>query len=205
MGGWRLLTPDERRDIRQRDTIKMMAALLIVMLLVIGWQAWNRHKDAKVMMGMDALNKSDELWITNLVDRVDGLEVKLNQVEIDAKKPVSRGAQMQRLRVDELRELAGTVHAEARGEGPLGKMLVAKVAINRYRWNPGMTMHDVLHRPDQFATGTVYTDADMDAVYSALRDSDYNHLAGFHNPDTATDPEAKEKQILIKVGRHEFW
>lgn len=119
--------------------------------------------------------------------------------------PTSRSADRPKLTLQEMRELAGTVHVEARGEPPDGKMMVAKVALNRLRWNPGKTLHQILTREGAFANGKDYESADMAAVFDAMADREYDHVAGFHNPDTATAEDAKKRVILFRIGDHVFW
>ena len=146
-----------------------------------------------------ALEESNKL-LRQEVDRLTQERDEARRVQ------TSRSADRPRLTLAEMRALAGTVYREARGESPFGKMLVAKVALNRLRWNPGMTMHQILNnRGTAFAVGNTYESADMAAVMEALADTEYDHLAGFHNPDDATDPEAHKKKILFREGGHVFW
>lgn len=117
----------------------------------------------------------------------------------------TRGGSYPRLTLTEMKALAGTVHREAENQPALGKMLVARVALNRLRWNPDMNLHQILLNKNAFAIGKHYTEEDMQAVMEATTDRKYNYLSGFHNPETATNPEAKTRKILLVVGDPAFW
>lgn len=194
------------RLLRAQDAVRAMLCITLISILLLGWTAYQRTQEYKVMQEREAYITDLEASVTDLKGQVNELQGQVDALEFEAVvKPVSRGGDMQRLRVDELRELAGTVHAEAKGEPYEGKVLVARVALNRLRWNPGMSLHEILTKPYQFATGTEYTGEDMQAVQEALADTEHLHLAGFNNPDTSTDPEAKEHTVLMRVGKHVFW
>ena len=200
---------------------KMTEALLFVALLLtiaVGFSALLRYLNEAEQANINkAIIAEQAESILTLEQNVKLLRAEVTQLrterdeavgELRALKsviPTSRSTDRPRLTLQELRELAGTVHVEARGEPPKGKMLVAKVALNRLRWNPGKTMHQILTREGAFANGKKYEAADMAAVFDALADREYDHVAGFHNPDTATAEDAKKRVILFRVGDHVFW
>lgn len=185
------------------DIAKLIISAVVLLALILALfhqfrqQELNRAAWAAQLEEIESINK-DMIEIRHMI-----VEMQLKQRE-DAMM-VSRGGNMQRITAEEIKQLAGVVHAEAKGEPQLGKMLVAKVALNRLRRNPGLSLHDVLTKPNQFAAWEQYGDSDMMAVHQAMADTKYNDLAGFHNPKTATNPEAKEHKVLLKVGNHVFW
>lgn len=192
--------------LRYRRALQRLIAVcgaIVFLLAVIVNQAVTIHESESVIKSLTSQIYDSEQRVIVLTGRVEELEAQLDAERLET--AISRGGDRVRLSLEEMRMLAGTVYAEARGESDLGKMLVARVALNRVRWNPGMTLKQILHKPNQFATGTEYTNAEMQAVYRALADTDYSHLAGFHNPDTSTSDEIHSKRILLKVGKHVFW
>lgn len=188
---------------RRLQRVVVVCGLFACMLAVIVFQHHQVQTQAEQIKSLKTSIQVQETRILNLTGEIERLEQEADNVRLE--NAVSRGADMPRLRLDELREIAGTVHCEAQGESELGKMLVARVVLNRMRWNPELTAHEVLTNPNAFATGTEYTSADMAAVYQALQDTEYTHLSGFHNPVTATNTEADTRKILLKEGRHVFW
>lgn len=192
--------------IRYRVAMQRLIAVcgaIVFLLAVIVYQAVTIHESEAVIKSLTSQIYDSEQRVIVLAGRVEELEAQLDAERLET--AISRGGERVRLSLEEMRMLAGTVYAEARGESDLGKMLVARVALNRMRWNPDMTLKQILHKPNQFATGTEYTNAEMQAVYRALADTDYSHLAGFHNPDISTSDEIHSKRILLKVGKHVFW
>ena len=133
------------------------------------------------------------------------LEKKVKELESHGIKPVSRGEAVNRISGVDMQVIAGVVHAEAKGEPNFGKMLVAKVIMNRMAWNPELSAREIVTRTNQFAPWEQYDKASMDAVRAAMVDTQYNHLAGFHNPDTVTSDDYKKHKVLLIVGNHEFW
>jgi spore germination cell wall hydrolase CwlJ-like protein len=188
---------------RQLQRVVVVCGLFACMSAVIVFKHHQAQIQAEQIKSLKTQIQTQETRILNLTVEIERLEQEVDNVRLE--NATSRGADMQRLRLDELRDIAGTVHAEAQGESPRGKMLVARVVLNRMRWNPELTAHEVLTNPNAFATGTEYTSADMAAVYQALQDTEYTHLSGFHNPATATNPEADTRKILLKEGNHVFW
>jgi spore germination cell wall hydrolase CwlJ-like protein len=184
--------------------LSVLAVVIFTLLLLIIVQNNELRNATSTIAELERLNTLSESRITNLAEQVKALEQEADNQAFEV-SVTSRGADVQRLRVDEIRMLAGTVYAEAQGEPEKGKILVAKVVLNRLRWNPEKSMEQILHNPNQFATGAKYTDKELDAVYKALAIDGYDGLSGFHNPDTATSPEAKTHKILLTVGRHAFW
>lgn len=172
---------------------------VIIMILA----AQEMKTQSEIIKSLESSASTQSERIVKLEAENERLNQKISSAALE--KAVSRGAEMKRLRVDELREIAGVVHAEAKGEPYEGKKLVAKVILNRMRWNPDKTVHEILTSPNQFAPYEQYDTQSMDAVMEAMIDTEYNHLAGFHNPKTATNPEAKEHTILLTVGKHVFW
>lgn len=194
------------RLLKAQDTVKIMALLIVLMVATLGFAVSLIGKDMQVIAEQDKALAEQGVRIEELAKKNAELTEKVAVLEVKAMEVVSRGSDTRRLTAEEMRELAGVVHAEAKGEPALGKLLVAKVALNRLRWNPGLTMHEILTKENQFAAWENYTAEDMDAVHDAMtRATQYDQLAGFHNPRTATNPEAKERKILLEVGNHVFW
>ena len=173
--------------IRYRVAMQHLIAVcgtIMFLLAVIVYQAVTIHESEAVIKSLTSQIYDSEQRVIVLTGRVEELEAQLDAERLET--AISRGGERVRLSLEEMRMLAGTVYAEARGESDLGKMLVARVALNRLGWNPGMTLEQILTRPNAFATGTEYTAAEIGAVHRALMDIEYTHLSGFHNPKTAT-------------------
>lgn len=185
--------------IRSIVFVLYFAVSVIIMILA----AQEIQTQAEVIKSLETSVSTQNEHIAKLEAENERLNQEISSAALE--KAVSRGAEMKRLRVDELREIAGVVHAEAKGEPYEGKKLVAKVILNRMRWNPDKTVHEILTSPNQFAPCEPYDTESMDAVVEAMMDKEYSNLAGFHNPETATNPEAKEHTILLTVGNHVFW
>jgi spore germination cell wall hydrolase CwlJ-like protein len=143
--------------------------------------------------------------IKTLIYQNTKLQREIEELQTHNVKPVSRGEAVNRISGLDMQVIAGVVHAEAKGEPSFGKMLVAKVIMNRMAWNPELSAREIVTRTNQFAPWEQYDKASMDAVRAAMVDTQYNHLAGFHNPDTATSADYKSHKVLLIVGNHEFW
>lgn len=92
IGLWRSLTPEERREYRQRRTITIQTALLIVLLICIGQQAWERHEDSKVIQSLEELRTANDKYIKNLTEEKEELQQKINAREFESAISTSRGA-----------------------------------------------------------------------------------------------------------------
>ena len=83
---WRTLTPAEKRDCRQRDTITVLSVLLVVLTLSIGWQAFGRYEDNKIIEVQAGLLRVQEVRINNLVNEVKELTEKAVQISRGAER-----------------------------------------------------------------------------------------------------------------------
>ena len=83
---WRTLTPAEKRDCRQRDAITTLLVLLVVLILTIGWQAFGRYEDNKIIEVQAGLLRVQEVRINNLVNEVKELNEKAVQVSRGAER-----------------------------------------------------------------------------------------------------------------------
>jgi len=108
--------------------------------------------------------------------------------------------------------LAKIIHAEAKGEPYLGKVAVGAVIINRTK-NPSFpnTIAGVVYQPQAFepvANGTINQPAGEDAkraAREALAGSDpTGGCIYFYNPATAKSPWIWSRQIVKKIGKHNF-
>lgn len=108
--------------------------------------------------------------------------------------------------------LAKIIHAEAKGEPYLGKVAVGAVIINRTK-SPSFpnTIAGVVYQPQAFepvANGTINQPAGEDAkraAKEALAGSDpTGGCLYFYNPATAKSPWIWSRQIVKKIGKHNF-
>lgn len=112
-----------------------------------------------------------------------------------------------RYTIDEVKEIAKVVHAEATGEPPFGRMMVARVVLNRVEANPGMTVEDIIHNPNAFAQAKIYDADDLNAVWQALDEKRFRDVFSFFNPKTATNKEfvaSKMPDAVLTIGNHTF-
>lgn len=209
IGLWRDLTAIELREIvHERDRkIRSMAWMLVICTIIIGASAWGNIQRQRTIEAQDALIKADELRITNLVGRVAELEAE------GAKKQsieTSRGGTRMPLikwNLEEVKAMAKVVHAEARGESPFGRMMVARVIMNRVEANPGMTVEQVINRPNAFAQSEEFDSYDLNAVFEAAIETRFRDVYTFFNPQTATNQEfvaSKMDDVVLTVGNHVF-
>jgi spore germination cell wall hydrolase CwlJ-like protein len=106
--------------------------------------------------------------------------------------------------------LVDNVYYESRGEPVKGQMLVARVTINRAKWEHNGDICKAVHAPYQFSwtlqprskpDPKVYAES-AKAAYAALYY--YKPVYYFHNK--FIKPEwAKRKLIIAKVGNHIFY
>ena len=114
--------------------------------------------------------------------------------------------------------LATIVHAEAEGEPYMGKVLVAKVVLNRVKGDSwfGNTCREVIYKGNGsqfnairrkcFKSG-IYTEEDMRAVEDAMKMKRYDDLLYFYNPKTSTDKaftNSKNNDIILSIGGYVF-
>ena len=110
--------------------------------------------------------------------------------------------------------LARIVHAESKGEPYLGQVAVAAVILNRVD-SPDFpnTLAGVIYQPGAFEpvmNGTINQEVPSDAsARKAARVAlnGYDPTGGclyFYNPDTATSKWIWSKQIVKKIGKHNF-
>lgn len=205
---WRSMTAKELYTVIHglRRTIRVQAALLILLTLIIGSCAWRAYDNRRIIATQDTLIKTQELRIINLVGRVQELEQAKESESIST----SRGGERMPLikwNVDEVKAMAKVVHAEARGENQFGKMMVARVIMNRVEVNPGMTVDEIINRPNAFAQSREFDEYDLHAVFEAAIEPRYRDVFTFFNPDTATNREfvaSKMPDAVLKVGSHVF-
>lgn len=184
-----------------------LALFLLVFTISGWWYAINSiHRDEVVRreQHIENLKRVIDTLEKEILEKDKTIENLRQELSKRDKISTSRGGGL-KLSKEDMARLARVVHAEAKNQPELGKMLVARVALNRLAWNPGMTMEQILTNRNAFAAPEAYDAEDWIAVTDALADKRFLHLAGFHNPKTATDPEAKKHKILLEVGDHVFW
>lgn len=165
------------------------------------------NEQARIIKAQDTTIKAQELRIINLVGRVEELEAKA--VKVDAINTSRGGARMplNKWNLEEVKAMAKVVHAEARGESPFGKMMVARVIMNRVEANQGMTVDQIINRPNAFAQADEFDSYDLNAVFEAAIETRYRDVFSFFNPDTATNQEfvaSKMADAVLTVGNHVF-
>lgn len=108
--------------------------------------------------------------------------------------------------------LARLIHGEARGEPYLGKVAVGAVVLNRVRDSrfPN-TIAGVIYQPGAFDAvydGQINLEPDASSI-NAARDAlnGWDPTYGcvyYYNPSTATSSWIWSRQIVIKIGKHNF-
>ncbi|RCX18790.1 N-acetylmuramoyl-L-alanine amidase [Anaerobacterium chartisolvens] len=108
--------------------------------------------------------------------------------------------------------LAHLIHGEARGEPYTGKVAVAAVVMNRIRDSRfPKTISGVIYQPGAFdavADGQINLEPD-DSSRKAARDAlngwdpSYGCIY-YYNPSTATSNWIWTRQIIVKIGKHNF-
>lgn len=208
-GTWRDLTAIELRGIvNDRDRkIRSMAWMLVLCTIIIGASAWGNIQRQRTIDAQDTLIKADALRITNLVAKVAELEKAKETAE--SIQTSRGGARMPQIKwtLEEVKAMAKVVNAEAKGEPPHGQMLVARVIMNRVEANPGMTVEQIINRPNAFAQADSFTSDDLNAVFQAAVEPRYREIFTFFNPATATNREFVESKMpdaVLTIGNHVF-
>lgn len=176
-----------------------MVSIVALWVATIVFQSVLVQIQAERIKTLESTITAQEALIISITAEVERLKQNVEQ-----SKAVSRGTTAHRISLADINVIAGVVQAEAKGEPVLGKKLVAKVIINRMRWN-AMSAEEIVTKQNQFAPWEAPDKSSKDAVMAAMSDNRYDFLSGFHNPQSATNPEAKKHKVLITVGRHDFW
>ncbi|TLN26711.1 hypothetical protein FDZ71_00430 [bacterium] len=190
---------------RQKRLIRAQAWLLVLCTALIGAATYGTIKREEIITAQDTLIKSQELRIINLVSKVEALEAEAEAAKIET--ITSRGGERMRYTLEEVKAMAKVVHAEAASEPPHGKMLVARVIMNRVEANPGMTVDDIINRPNAFAQADTFNEYDLHAVFQAAIEPRYRDVFTFFNPATASNREfvaSKMPDAVLTVGNHVF-
>ncbi len=166
------------------------------------------NEQARIIKAQDTTIKTQDLRIINLVGRVGELEAEAVKAA-DTINTSRGGARMPLIKwtVEEVKAMAKVVHAEAQGEPPHGKMMVARVIMNRVEGNPGMTVDEIINRPNAFAQADTFDSYDLNAVFEAAIETRYQDVFTFFNPSTATNKEfvaSKMDDVVLTVGNHVF-
>lgn len=186
--------------------VAKFVAIMAVSAFALGCVVQVNQLEAQI-----AVLKSDHndafIAISELRTQIKELETAAEAKEAELNEPpVSRGGNV-RYTLEEVMEMAKVVHKEAEGESPFGKMLVARVIMNRVEANPGMTADDIINRKGAFVKADTFDSEDLHAVFEAMTEKRYPGIFTFFNPETATNKEFvanKMQDVVLRVGKHVF-